>query len=136
MQSIVFENNEKYFDWYNNKFCPVTDIDPKIAPTIGLVLQKSHINTKDDTHYVSLIYELESRGSRVVSIYSGGLDFSGPIEDYFYDSNGKAIVDTIVNLTGFALVGGPASQDHAKASQVLKKLNVPYMCAVLLVFHV
>jgi len=132
---IVFETNQSYMDWYDNKFCPMAGIDPKTAPTIGLVLQKSHINTKDDTHYVSLISELESRGSRVVPIYSGGLDFSGPIEDYFYDSNGKAIVDTIVNLTGFALVGGPASQDHAKASQVLKKLNVPYMCAVPLVFQ-
>jgi magnesium chelatase subunit H len=40
-----------------------------------------------------------------------------------------------VNLTGFALVGGPASQDHAKASQVLKRLNKPYMCAVPLVFQ-
>jgi len=133
--SIVFETNREYFDWYDNKFCAAAGIDPKTAPTIGLVLQKSHINTKDDTHYVSLISELESRGSRVVPIYSGGLDFSGPIEDYFYDSNGKPIVDTIVNLTGFALVGGPASQDHAKASQVLKKLNVPYMCAVPLVFQ-
>jgi len=133
--SIVFETNESYFDWYDNKFCPDAGIDPKTAPTIGLVLQKSHINTKDDTHYVSLISELESRGSRVIPIYSGGLDFSGPIEDYFYDSNGKAAVDTIVNLTGFALVGGPASQDHAKASQVLKKLNKPYMCAVPLVFQ-
>jgi len=133
--SIVFESNQQYFDWYDTKFCPAAGIDPKTAPTIGLVLQKSHINTKDDTHYVSLISELESRGSRVVSIYSGGLDFSGPIEDYFYDSNGKSVVDTVVNLTGFALVGGPASQDHKKASQVLKKLNVPYMCAVPLVFQ-
>jgi len=133
--SIVFETYESYLDWYDNKFCPDAGIDPKTAPTIGLVLQKSHINTKDDTHYVSLISELESRGSRVVPIYSGGLDFSGPIEDYFYDSNGKSAVDTVVNLTGFALVGGPASQDHAKASQVLKKLNVPYMCAVPLVFQ-
>jgi len=133
--SIVFESNKKYFDWYNNEFCPDAGIDPKTAPTIGLVLQKSHINTKDDTHYVSLISELERRGSRVVSIYSGGLDFSGPIEEYFYDSAGLPIVDTIVNLTGFALVGGPASQDHAKASSVLKKLNKPYMCAVPLVFQ-
>merc|ERR1719162_2211252 len=132
---VVFESNSKYFDWYNNEFCPDAGIDPKTAPTIGLVLQKSHINTKDDTHYVSLISELESRGSRVIPIYSGGLDFSGPVEDYFYDSNGKAAVDTIVNLTGFALVGGPASQDHAKASAVLKKLNKPYMCAVPLVFQ-
>jgi len=133
--SIVFENNQKYFDWYNNEFCPDAGIDSKTAPTIGIILQKSHINTKDDTHYVSLISELESRGARVVSIYSGGLDFSGPVEEFFYDKNGKPIVDTVINLTGFALVGGPASQDHAKASKVLKKLNRPYMCAVPLVFQ-
>eukprot|EP01082_Thalassiosira_pseudonana_P001143 g601.t1 g601 contig10:369898-374467(+) len=132
---IVFETNEKYFQWYNNEFCPDAGIDPKTAPTVGIILQKSHINTKDDTHYVSLISELESRGARVVPIYSGGLDFSGPVEDYFYGTNGKPIVDTIINLTGFALVGGPASQDHKKAASVLKKLNVPYMCAVPLVFQ-
>jgi magnesium chelatase subunit H len=133
--SIVFENPAKYFDWYNNEFCPDAGIDPETAPTVGIILQKSHINTKDDTHYVSLISELESRGARVVSIYSGGLDFSGPVEEYFYDASGKAIVDTVINLTGFALVGGPASQDHKKAAAVLKKLNRPYMCAVPLVFQ-
>ena len=133
--SIVFENAEKYFEWYNKDFCPDAGIDPETAPTIGIILQKSHINTKDDTHYVSLISELETRGARVVSIYSGGLDFSGPVEEFFYDKNGKQIVDTVINLTGFALVGGPASQDHAKAVKVLKKLNVPYMCAIPLVFQ-
>merc|ERR1712160_51372 len=132
---IVFESNAEYVKWYDNEFCPEAGIDPKTAPTIGLILQKSHINTKDDTHYVSLISELESRGSRVVPIYSGGLDFSGPIEDYFYDSSGNSVVDTIINLTGFALVGGPASQDHKKAAKVLKKLNSPYICAVPLVFQ-
>ena len=132
---IVFESNQKYFNWYNNEFCPDAGIDPKTAPTVGIILQKSHINTKDDTHYVSLISELESRGARVVSIYSGGLDFSGPVEEYFYDASGKPIVDTVINLTGFALVGGPASQDHKKAAAVLKKLNRPYMCAVPLVFQ-
>ena len=156
---IVFETNEDYFNWYNTQHCPEAGIDPKTAPTIGIILQKSHINTKDDTHYVSLIAELESRGSRVVPIYSGGLDFSGefsvapktlqhnfirvilsifyagPVEEYYYDGFGKSIVDTVINLTGFALVGGPASQDHKKAASVLKKLNVPYMCAVPLVFQ-
>jgi magnesium chelatase subunit H len=133
--NMVFETNQQYFEWYNNEFCPDAGIDPKTAPTIGIILQKSHINTKDDTHYVSLISELETRGARVVAIYSGGLDFSGPVEDYFYDASGKSIVDTVINLTGFALVGGPASQDHKKAAKVLKKLNVPYMCAVPLVFQ-
>jgi len=133
--STVFEDNKDYFDWYDNEFCPDAGIDAKNAPTVGLILQKSHINTKDDTHYVSLFSELESRGARVVAIYSGGLDFSGPVEEYFYNASGGQVVDTVINLTGFALVGGPASQDHAKASAVLKKLNCPYMCAVPLVFQ-
>ena len=58
---IVFENNQDYFKWYENDFCPEAGIDAKTAPTVGIILQKSHINTKDDTHYVSLIAELESR---------------------------------------------------------------------------
>lgn len=132
---FVFETAESYFQWYDKEFCPEAGIDPKTAPTVGIILQKSHINTKDDTHYVSLISELETRGARVVSIYSGGLDFSGPVEEFFYDKNGKPVVDTVINLTGFALVGGPASQDHKKAAAVLKKLNRPYMCAVPLVFQ-
>lgn len=41
--SIVFESNAKYFEWYNKEFCPDAGIDPKTAPTIGLVLQKSQI---------------------------------------------------------------------------------------------
>lgn len=41
----------------------------------------------------------------MICIYSGGLDFSGPVEEYFYDKNGKVFVDSVINLTGFALVG-------------------------------
>merc|ERR1711988_1571558 len=43
--------------------------------------------------------------------------------------------DTVINLTGFALVGGPASQDHPKAIKTLKDLDVPYLVAVPLVFQ-
>ena len=130
----VYETYEEYSQWYDNVHCPAAGINPKTATTIGLVLQKSHINTKDDTHYVALISELEARGAKVVCIYSGGLDFSGPIEEYFY-SKSKQVVDTVINLTGFALVGGPASQDHPKAVATLKKLDRPYIVAVPLVFQ-
>ena len=47
----------------------------------------------------------------------------------------EAEVDSVFNLTGFALVGGPASQDHDKAVEVLESLNRPYLCAVPLVFQ-
>jgi len=134
MAPRVFETAAEYIQWYDNYHCKAAGIDPKNAVTVGLVLQKSHINTKDENHYVALISELEARGSKVVCIYSGGLDFSGPVDEYFY-SDGKVVVDSVINLTGFALVGGPASQDHPKAVETLKRLNKPYICAVPLVFQ-
>ena len=133
-KSAVFETIEEYQEWYDKVHCPAAGIDAKKAISVGLVLQKSHINTKDDGHYVALISELEARGAKVVCIYSGGLDFSGPVDEYFY-KDGNQVVDSVINLTGFALVGGPASQDHPKAIETLKKLDRPYICAVPLVFQ-
>jgi magnesium chelatase subunit H len=45
------------------------------------------------------------------------------------------LIDAVVSLTGFALVGGPARQDHPKAIEALKRLNRPYMVALPLVFQ-
>ena len=66
--------------------------------------------------------------------YTGALDFSKPMNEYFF-SQGKSIVDVTINLTGFALVGGPATQDHPKAIETLKSLNAPYMVSLPLVFQ-
>ncbi len=77
--------------------------------------------------------EIEARGARVMCVYSGGLDFSVPIKEFYKKSS--VIPDSVINLTGFALVGGPASQDHPKAIETLKDLDRPYICAVPLVFQ-
>merc|ERR1711988_734880 len=135
MADKIFETVDEYNVWYNQNHAKEVDINVESAPTVGIILQKSHINTKDECHYTSLIAELESRGARVVCIYSGALDFSGPLEQYFYDKYGNVAVDTVVNLTGFSLVGGPAAQDHEKAVEVLRKLDRPYLVAVPLVFQ-
>lgn len=133
---VVFEDVTEYLTWYNEEHAPAAGIDVSTAPTVGLILQKSHINTKDECHYISMIAELESRGARVICIYSGGLDFSGPVNEYFYaKGSADAEVDSVINLTGFALVGGPASQDHPKAVETLSQLDRPYICAVPLVFQ-
>jgi magnesium chelatase subunit H len=129
----VFETTQDYNTWFDNEHAKLIGINPATAPTIGIILQKSHINTKDEAHYTSLIQELEARGSRVITLYSGGLDFSGPLQDFF--TRGSIVPDAVINLTGFALVGGPASQDHDKAVEVLSELNRPYICAVPLVFQ-
>ena len=138
----MFEDINSYLQWYSSRTDISDDLKRDTTPCIGLVLQRTHLVTKDDAHYVAMIQELESMGVRVIPIFAGGLDFSKPIEAYFWntsiDSSDRVkapIVDTIVSLTGFALVGGPARQDHPKAIDALKSLNCPYMCVLPLVFQ-
>ena len=131
----MFEDLKEYLNWTASR----TDLseEARKGPVIGLVLQRSHIVTGDDAHYVATIQELEFRGARVIPIFCGGLDFSKPVNAFFYDplNPEQPLVDGTVSLTGFALVGGPARQDHPKAIESLKKLNRPYMVALPLVFQ-
>ncbi len=131
----MFEDKKEYLNWTASR----DDLSSKAknGPVIGLVLQRSHIVTGDDAHYVAIIQELEYRGATVIPIFCGGLDFSKPVNEFYYDpiNPDKPIVDGVVSLTGFALVGGPARQDHPKAVESLKKLNRPYMVALPLVFQ-
>lgn len=121
----MFEDLKEYLNWTASR----TDLgeNSRNGPVIGLVLQRSHIVTGDDAHYVATIQELEFRGARVIPIFCGGLDFSKPVNAFFYDplNADQSLVDSIVSLTGFALVGGPARQDHPKAVEALKNSTGP-----------
>ncbi|OMO71375.1 CobN/magnesium chelatase [Corchorus olitorius] len=132
----MYDDVKEYLNWYGTR----RDVNEKVrgpnAPVIGLVLQRSHIVTGDESHYVAVIMELEARGAKVIPIFAGGLDFSGPVEKYFIDPiTKKPMVNSVVSLTGFALVGGPARQDHPRAVEALMKLDVPYIVALPLVFQ-
>jgi magnesium chelatase subunit H len=137
----MFEDVKEYLNWYSSRKDISKDLKDPLAPCIGLVLQRTHLVTGDDAHYVAMVQELESLGARVIPVFAGGLDFSKPVEAYFWlNGNSKlaspsALVDAVISLTGFALVGGPARQDHPKAIEALKKLNRPYMVALPLVFQ-
>ncbi len=137
----MFEDVKEYFNWYSSRSDVGDDHKDPLVPTVGLVLQRTHLVTGDDAHYVAMVQELEALGARVVPVFSGGLDFSQPVDKYFWEQgtsdnpNNKTIVDVVVSLTGFALVGGPARQDHPKAIDSLKRLNRPYMVALPLVFQ-
>ncbi|MEG4573955.1 magnesium chelatase subunit H [Microcoleus sp. N3A4] len=136
----MFEDVKGYLTWYNARKDISADLKDPLAPCIGLVLQRTHLVTGDDAHYVAMVQELEAMGARVVPIFAGGLDFSKPVETFFLEVGAKGvaplpIIDAVVSLTGFALVGGPARQDHPKAIESLKKLNRPYMVALPLVFQ-
>ena len=134
----MFEDIKEYLNWYNSRRDIAETLKDPSAPCVGLVLQRTHLVTGDEAHYVAMVQELEYMGARVIPVFAGGLDFSKPVEAYFFDPLSKgqeAIVDTVISLTGFALVGGPARQDHPKAIEALKRLNRPYMVALPLVFQ-
>jgi magnesium chelatase subunit H len=133
----MFEDVKEYLNWFNSRRDIALDRQDPNAPCIGLVLQRTHIVTGDAAHYVAMVQELEAMGARVIPVFAGGLDFSKPLEAFFFDPIAKteAIVDAVISLTGFALVGGPARQDHPKAIDMLKRLNRPYMVALPLVFQ-
>lgn len=133
MAPAMYEDVKEYLNWYDTR----KDLKfAKDAPVIGLVLQRTHLVTGDEGHYSAQVMELEARGAKVIPIFAGGLDFSGPVDKFFYNPvTNRPMVDTVVSLTGFALVGGPARQDHPKAVESLKRLDVPYMVACPLVFQ-
>jgi magnesium chelatase subunit H len=131
----MFEDLKEYLNWSASR--PDLSEKARKGPVIGLVLQRSHIVTGDEAHYVAVIQELEYRGATVIPVFCGGLDFSKPVNQFFYDPLNPEVplVDGVVSLTGFALVGGPARQDHPKAIGALQRLNRPYMVALPLVFQ-
>ena len=140
LSMTMFEDVKSYLTWHNSRPDISDDLKDPLAPCVGLILQRTHLVTGDDAHYVAMVQELEAMGARVIPVFAGGLDFSKPVEEFFWDRSIKGvepivIVDAAVSLTGFALVGGPARQDHPKAIESLKRLNRPYMCALPLVFQ-
>ncbi len=132
----MFEDLKEYLNWFNSRQDVPPEVKDPLAPCIGLVLQRTHLVTGDDAHYVAMVQELESMGAKVVPVFASGLDFSKPVDAFFYDPITKSsMVDVAISLTGFALVGGPARQDHPKAIDALSRLNRPYMVALPLVFQ-
>ncbi|KAF6168387.1 hypothetical protein GIB67_018227 [Kingdonia uniflora] len=132
----MYDDVKEYLNWYGTRRDANEKLKDPNAPVVGLILQRSHIVTGDEGHYVAVIMELEARGARVIPIFAGGLDFSGPVERYLIDPvTKKPFIHSVISLTGFALVGGPARQDHPRAIEALMKLDVPYLVALPLVFQ-
>ena len=104
------------------------------AGTVGLLVLRSYVLAGNAEHYDGAIAALESRGLRVVTAFSAGLD-QRPAIERFFQRDGVATVDAVVSLTGFSLVGGPAYNDARAAETVLAALDVPYVTAHPLEFQ-
>ncbi|NRB06931.1 MAG: magnesium chelatase subunit H [Richelia sp.] len=136
LATTMYKDVREYLNWYNSRKDIGAELKDPLAPCVGLVMQRTHLVTGDDAHYVAMVQELEALGAKVICVFASGLDFSKPVDAYFYEpSTNTPLVDAVISLTGFALVGGPARQDHPKAIESLKRLNRPYMVVLPLVFQ-
>ena len=90
---------------------------------------RSYITSGDAGHYDGVIAALEARGLRVIPAFASGLDARSAIRRYFMRGETPTI-DALVSLTGFSLVGGPAFNDADGAVEMLKALDIPYVCAL------
>ena len=102
--------------------------------TVGLLLMRSYALAGNTRHYDAVIRAIESRGLRVIPAFASGLD-ARPAVKRFFMSEGESIVDAVISLTGFSLVGGPAYNDTDAAQEMLAQLNVPYLAVQALEFQ-
>ena len=118
-----------------------TQIDALPAPaegdrsrTVGVLVMRSYVLSGDTTHYDAVIRKLEAKGLRVITGFASGLDARPAIESFFMKDD-RVIVDAVLSLTGFSLVGGPAFNDARAAEDMLAKLDVPYLSAQAIEFQ-
>jgi magnesium chelatase subunit H len=120
-----------YHPRINGPIAQTVDRLPAIANekgTVGLLLLRSYLLAGNSGHYDGVIAAFEARGLRVIPVFASGLDQRPAIERFFM-KDGNSVVDAVVSLTGFSLVGGPAYNDSKAAEDMLARLNVPYLSA-------
>ena len=81
---------------------------------VGLLVMRSYVLAGNTAHYDGVIAALEAKGLRVIPAFASGLDARPAMQRYFLKGS-RPIVDAVVSLTGFSLVGGPAYNDARAA---------------------
>jgi magnesium chelatase subunit H len=102
--------------------------------TVGVLVLRSYVLANDTAHYDGVIAALEAKGLRVVPVFASGLD-ARPAVERFLTKDGKPLIDALVSLTAFSLVGGPAYNDSAAAEKFLADLDIPCIAALPLEFQ-
>ncbi len=107
---------------------PMVVAEADARGTVGLLVLRSYLLAGNSKHYDGVIAAFEAKGLRVIPAFASGLD-SRPAIEKFFVQDGRAVVDSVVSLSGFSLVGGPAYNDARAAEEVLANLDVPYLAA-------
>ncbi len=113
---------------------PLPTIKGVTSGTVGILMMRSYMLAGNADHYDGVIDALEARGLKVIPAFATGLDSRPAIEKFFF-KDGRVVVDAVVSLTGFSLVGGPAYNDSKAAEEILARLDVPYIAAHVVEFQ-
>ena len=103
--------------------------------TVGVLVGRSYLLADNTAHYGAVVRALEAQGLRTIPAFASALDARPAITQFFRDRDGRPVIDALVNLTGFSLVGGPAYNDAVAAQAELKTLDVPYLTLQTLEFQ-
>jgi magnesium chelatase subunit H len=131
---IAYPETGVYHPRMKGRLAEQADLLPKVVPDdraggrVGLLLLRSYLLAGNASHYDAVIAALEVQGLQVVPAFAAGLD-ARPAIDKFFQRDGRAVVDAVVSLSGFSLVGGPAYNDAKSAEDTLAALDVPYLAA-------
>ncbi len=123
-----------YHPSLKNRVADTADALPRIARknkdagTVGVLVMRAYILAGNSSHYDSVIAHLEKQGLTVITAFASGLDARPAVRRFFMEGD-KPVVDAVVSLTGFSLVGGPAYNDANAAEEMLAELDVPYIAA-------
>ena len=107
---------------------PTVVPDKSAKGRVGVLLLRSYLLSGNSGHYDGVIAALEAEGLQVIPAFAAGLDARPAVEKFFM-RDGQTVVDAVVSLSGFSLVGGPAYNDARAAEETLSKLDVPYISA-------
>ncbi|MEM7775243.1 MAG: magnesium chelatase subunit H [Pseudomonadota bacterium] len=103
-------------------------------PTVGIIVMRSYLLAGNASHYDGVISAIEARGMNALPVFACGLD-ARPAIERFLKRDGSPVIDALVSLTGFSLVGGPAYNDAEAAAATLTELDVPYIAAQAIEFQ-
>ncbi len=155
--SGYFESPRAYLEWYgNSKGGGGSDGRGSPAPTVGILLYRKHVVTKQP-YIAQLIRCFEEAGLVPLPIFINGVEGHIAVRDWMTTehetqqrqlghveipsvSPEAVVVDAIVSTIGFPLVGGPAGSMEAGrqtqvAVQILSAKNVPYIVAAPLLIQ-
>jgi magnesium chelatase subunit H len=120
----LFDDPPAYLKWARKK-----GRYRKGQPVVAMLAMRKHVVQKME-YLASLTRSLEARGMAVLPVFVSGIEAHVAVREWLT----KQPLDGFISTMGFSIVGGPASstkpgQYHETASDLLARLDVPYMVA-------